>query len=206
MNMPARGQFLYLIGMPGSGKTTVLARALSDLPCVQERVPFKHIRYPGGVQLGEVREGFSGTDALAMNAQPGVLVWLRRSEFPAVVAEGDRLANASFFHELRLQGWELTVAYLRVPIDIGSTRSQSVRRTYQSPAWFRGRATKVERLATDFVSRDWVLDARLPPDVLAARLAEHPVIQRLGEGPSPVPTPPLSGVGMDSQIGGKDTL
>lgn len=205
MTMPSRGEFLYLIGMPGAGKTTVLRKALEGLEAVQERVPFAHLRYPGGVQLGAQRGAFSGTDALAMNCQPGVLVWLRRSAFPAVVAEGDRLANRSFFQELQLQGWALTVVFLQVPIAIGSTRGQSVRRTYQSPAWFRGRATKVERLAADFVSREWVLDARLPVETLAAQVAAHPAIQRLGEGPSALPASTLSGVGMDSQIGGKDT-
>ena len=69
----------YIIGIPGSGKSTALAGALQDDAILRSnvapgKVPF--IEYSSGlIQIGRNRETYPGTDVLSYNAQPKVLKW-----------------------------------------------------------------------------------------------------------------------------------
>lgn len=174
---------LYLVGVPGSGKTTLFRRLLAGVPAETHTSPFGWTSYPGGVQLGVERGAFSGTDVLPMNVQPRVLAWLDRCPYRYVVAEGDRLANGVFFDAVRAQGWHLTVATLDIEPGLASTRRESLRRTYQSPVWVRGRMTKVANLTRMYADPAWRLDARQPLDLLARRLRTHPAFVGLVGGP-----------------------
>lgn len=173
----------YLIGQPGAGKTTLLREVLAGLSGRQERQPFAHIVYDGGgVQLGAERAGFGGTDALALNVQPLVTTWLAQTAAPAIVAEGDRLANERFFQAARSLGWDLTVAWLATPDSIAEAR-RAARGSTQQAAWVNGRRTKVARLAQHWTPLEWILDGGLPVEMLAERIRQHPAIALLlGQG------------------------
>lgn len=162
--------FLYLIGEPGVGKTTLM-RTLTDghAPWVTH-APFPHIVYDdGGVaQIGVNREAFSGTDGLSMSIQPKVTEWLQQRPYRHLLAEGDRLANAKFFRAVAEAGYELRVAYL-VGQDAAAARrlarAQTMHFAPQDPGWVEGRKTKVRNLAMEFSALP--LNADLPPEALA---------------------------------------
>jgi hypothetical protein len=152
--------------------------------------PFAHTwHHPAGpsapvCELGRRREnGFGGTDALAMNAITRVEGWLdaMRDDLPLLVAEGDRLANDRFFSFCEGLG-DLTVVHLAVSPETARLRAAQ-RGSSQDESWWRGRMTKVERLAERW--SDWRLDGTLPPDVLGARLREHATLAVLNEKGSP---------------------
>lgn len=149
--------FLYVIGEPGTGKSTLVA----ELAKGAEAVPvngdsFNRTMHVGTdplvVEIGERRERFPGTDALAMNVQPKVEHWIGVTEHEHFLAEGDRLANARFFDYLVAAEIRLLVARLYV-----GERTQLARLTArgqrQDGSWLRGRRTKVERLAATFPER-----------------------------------------------------
>ena len=103
---------LYIIGAPGTGKSSLMRRVVAGLGLSwgpEERVWrelwVNPLLSPAGVQkgvsLGRERGTFSGTDALSMSAQPRVLEWLHATELPEyVVGEGMRLSSPRFLIEL----------------------------------------------------------------------------------------------------------
>lgn len=160
-----RPHLLYLVGDPGVGKTTTLQLALADHNVEATFLhPFlrtEHTWYadihdeqrPGVTitELGGRRSGgFGGTDAMAMNAQPKVLEWLRTTQPVRVVAEGDRLGNSKFFQAVRLLGYDLSLIYLTAhPFTIDARRKarQTEHGTQpQNMTWLLGRATKTANL------------------------------------------------------------
>jgi hypothetical protein len=169
---------MYLIGQPGSGKTTLMRATLLHLPTVQVQQPFAHLLFPNGIEIGGIRPGFGGTDMLPMNCQPGVIQWLQNSAFSKVVAEGDRLANDKFFAAMKGNGWNVHVVYLRCDDGLAADR-RALRRSAQNVTWIKGRISKVERLSLLWVPAEWVLDAAQPLHELASRLRQHPVVAAL---------------------------
>jgi hypothetical protein len=144
---------VYLIGEPGSGKTSLAAQTMDA--CGLHRIaaprPIPHEQLtrtdpadappgPGGppelaglpgfagLHLGRARPGgFGGTDALSMSIQPAVLAWL--ATHPAgpdglILGEGDRLATLSFFTALRQQGHQLRVVLLATPPATATARRE----------------------------------------------------------------------------------
>lgn len=180
-------QLLYLIGSPGSGKSTLFAELLKGLECriglrsSDNPVP-PHVVYPGhAVQLGAVRESFSGTDAMAMNVQPSVLKWLMPMNYfysgLPVIAEGDRLANAAFFNQVVANGVNLSVLLMDCPEE-EAVRRRAARGSNQNPSWLKGRVTKVQRLSDSFVLPKNRLDATLPVAELALQVKQHPFLSK----------------------------
>lgn len=170
---------LYIIGIPGSGKSTALAAALQGLPVVgQGSQPFAMVHYKYGVQLGRVRKAFSGTDALSLSVQPRAEDWITAAPpyVQAVVAEGDRLANVGFFRSATQAGWALDVIYLDVPLQIARQRCLE-RGSNQNEVWWKGRCTKVANLcAQRLVYR---IDGTLSVAAVAAGLQSRPALQAL---------------------------
>lgn len=166
---------LYVIGVPGSGKTTLVRQLVLGRRRRVAKKPFAHTVYEDGlVQLGRDREGHGGTDALSMSVQPYAIGALAARVWPRVLAEGDRLANRTFFERARGAGYVVDVALLDVPAELAAAR-RAERGTRQDEAWLRGRESKVENLRP-FVTL--TLDGSRPVEELAAELADHPVIRR----------------------------
>lgn len=172
----------YLIGVPGSGKSTFTETLLNGrAPDSEALQPFQHRHYGSVVMLGGGRNGFPGTDTLSLNVQPGVLRWLRDTESQLVYGEGDRLANDKFFSGAKAAGWNLTVAYLAVPEWEAEAR-RAARGSTQNASWVRGRETKVLRLVERWVGAGWILDGLSSPADVVARCPTHPVLEALRAG------------------------
>lgn len=141
--------FLYIIGEPGVGKSTLVAAMTEGLPYDETDSPFPFRRYDCGVtELGKRREDFSGTDALALNVQPTVVAYLEAVQPKLVLAEGDRLANQKFFNALEKLGYTVHVTALVGPGVAAKRRLQ--RGSHQDNTWLRGRQTKVRRLIEEW--------------------------------------------------------
>lgn len=177
---------LYIIGVPGAGKTTLMRELVLGRRRRVVPKPFAHTVYEDGlVQLGRDREQFGGTDALSMSVQPLVTAALETRTWSRVIAEGDRLANPSFFTAARNAGYEVDVALLDAAPELATER-RADRGSDQSDSWLRGRASKVDNL------RDHVtifLDAARTPADNAVLLADHPVLMTPSDLPNTKETP-----------------
>lgn len=178
---------LYLIGQPGSGKSTLADALTQGIESVEMERPFAHRLYPACelVELGAHRESFSGTDALPMNIQPKIVAWLQKGTPPFVLAEGDRLANGKFFQAVVDAGWNLRLAYLSLPATVASERRRArevkLGSTPQDAKWVKGRQTKARRLAEDWGSLLYRLNADQPTVKIMADLIRtgDPVVSTL---------------------------
>lgn len=169
--------FTYVIGEPGVGKSTLVATLTRGLMFRTQDKPFARREFLCGVvELGKVRESFSGTDALGMSVQPLAEEWLAETTPRLVLAEGDRLSNDKFFTAVTRLGYLLSVYYLFGP-DVAAER-RARRGSDQDPTWVKGRASKASRLAFDWMAFE--LDARLRPHELARQM-DDPVSRTLRE-------------------------
>jgi hypothetical protein len=175
----------YLIGEPGSGKSTLMAKLTEPLIPTLKRSPFAHTYWWSDrsaiTELGERRPGgFGGTDSLSMSVQPKVLTWLEKHNTP-VFGEGDRLANGKFFTGAVAVGWDVTVAYLEIDPAWAearrAARAQELGTKPQDPKWVQGRRTKVLRLAEDWATV--VLRADANEETLLDALRSQPVFKIL---------------------------
>ena len=176
MEHAGKRSITYIIGIPGSGKSTAVARALKDDKVIKEAsgsVPF--IEYSSGlIQIGRNRETYPGTDVLPYNAQPKVLEWLATiPNGTHVLAEGDRLANGKFFTALLSNGWNLKIIHLYCPPKVAIQRCIERGSTYKNP-WYQGRITKVDNLVAQFIDHVLLtLDSRWEPEMLAGEIKNH---------------------------------
>jgi hypothetical protein len=165
---------VYVIGVPGAGKTTLVRAALAGwhrVP-VASSVPHEQMVTPAGVtvgaHLGVDRAPFGGTDTLSMSIQPKAVAWLAALHYRVVLGEGDRLGTASFFAAAAaLPGVRLTVVLLDCPPVLAAARRAGRTPAAQDPVWVAGRMTKVARLAA---AADVHLDATRPAAALAGEL------------------------------------
>lgn len=169
---------IYLIGAPGSGKSTALKRALEIRRWgdpVQKLEPIPHLDYGAGlIQLGRVREtGFSGTDALGMAINPRAIEFLESRPANIVLGEGDRLANAGFLGAADRTG-VLTLIWLDVPPEVARQRAREralrLGTKEQTESWWKGRYTKTARLAGGWPHIR--LDGTRDPETVASDLAD----------------------------------
>ena len=141
---------VYLVGYPGSGKTTAMSIALEGVPWETEQKPFAHTVYGNGlVELGYDREPYGGTDSLALNIQPVVVKWMSEIDVPVVVAEGDRLANHKFFGAAtgtsNLRKRKLCLVHLKCP-ELTARKRAWERGSRFNESWLKGRISKVDNL------------------------------------------------------------
>jgi len=172
---------VYLVGEPGSGKSSVM-RAFTEGRSPEERPgPPAHTRWTGDgadglpplfTELGRRRDNFSGTDALPMNIQPAAVAWLAAQDEGLVVAEGDRLGNARFLAAAEAYGWSTMLAWMDTPADVAAAR-RDARGGGQNPTWVKGRRTKVARLVEGWMGEGAALPGTGTPEAAAHELRER---------------------------------
>lgn len=143
----------YLIGPPGSGKTTLVDLLVRGWPRLLVRKPFAHQIVPatGLVILGEHRPPFSGTDTLSMAVAKTAEAWLVHCGHQIIIGEGDRLAYPRFFEIASKAGYDVRLVYLDTPERVSAQR-RGVRASLhnlapQNERWCAGRAAKALNLA-----------------------------------------------------------
>lgn len=148
---------LYLIGAPGTGKTTLLAAWTARYkPGPAQRLhrllwaePLTLAGQPLGYRLGQTRHPFGGTDTLGMAVNPDAVEWAAFHPLPPLVCgEGARLANTAFLVALAART-RLLVVHLTADTahDRQTERAQRHGLTPQSEAWTKGATTRATNLA-----------------------------------------------------------
>jgi hypothetical protein len=168
---------IYLIGAPGTGKTTLMDKLTARFV----RVP----RYAGPVahdlladpvsgqvrhaEIGKRRAQFAGTDALNSAVITAAVPWISGRPFPVILAEGARLANRRFLSAAAAAGYDVTVVLLE-HADAQAWRTRRAERIgkTQNASWVSGRITASRNLADNPPPGVAVL--RGHPDDLAPRL------------------------------------
>jgi len=153
-------KIVYVIGEPGSGKTTLMKRVMEysgvtkDIH-VNEKfplVPF-HTNGQNLIVLGKYAEGdvFGGTDKTSMAIQPQAIDMLKAMKNVPIniTAEGDRLTTASFIEHI-VEEYDATIYYLRTTPDVRQVRYKE-RGSNQNETWLNGRITKIQNILTNFV-------------------------------------------------------
>jgi len=171
-------ELIYLIGQPGSGKSTVAAELFKRLPCGQKEEPFAHIVYPNAIQLGAQRESFSGTDALPMNVQPKVVPMMKDTDCQYFFGEGDRLANEKFFLAVAGAGIRLRVFFLRTSNATAAERREK-RGSKQDVTWLKGRITKVNNLWRTWGITPHTLNGEQEPEQIVAKMKKLTSISQM---------------------------
>lgn len=157
----------YVMGEPGSGKTTVSRLLLDGLRAEVKSVPYVTWTeyHPRFAQIGHDRETFGGTDSLSMAAQKKVIAWLEeQSKHQFIYAEGDRLTNAKFFDWALEHFDNVDIVALwnpKVAAKRRAARNAEIGKE-QNEVWLQGRRTKIERLMKEYKDHILVLDAGAP--------------------------------------------
>jgi thymidylate kinase len=151
---------IYLIGQPGSGKTTLTKEFQKNWAKINlYDKPFKYIEhettdYGKVYTLGWGREHFGGTDTLGNTVINHMAQFYKdaNEKGATIFGEGDRLANTRFF-ELAENYGTLHLFYLTTDDEEAERRRQersSKTGKEQNPSWVKGRATKHQNLAKRF--------------------------------------------------------
>lgn len=126
-------QALYIVGAPGSGKSTRMAQelegwAIGPYERWTRKEMFGHyLEHPEkgrGAYLGHLRSEYPGTDALSLSVAPQALLWLEALPLLGldwVFGEGIRLSHLGFLAALN-EATDLTVLYLDVDPEVASQR------------------------------------------------------------------------------------
>lgn len=175
-------RLIYLVGQPGSGKSTLMADLTAQFPrhkiAPNDDYPVAHdvLVDPRtgtvvGAELGIIRESFSGTDALPSAIIDKAVPWVLTRPYPLLLGEGARLGNKRFLESAIEAGYDVTLALLDhdQAEDWRAIRSKALKRT-QNESWVRGRRTASVNLADALKGKARVL--RGHPDTLRDGLAE----------------------------------
>jgi len=144
-------KLVYLIGMPGSGKTTVMREFMNHFAGWQSERPIDlldtqiagRIRVLGKYEEGEV---YAGTDRLSMAVAPKAIEWIKTKPNEFVIGEGDRLNNKGFFEAA---GDDLTIVHLTVSDDERERRYKE-RGSDQSESFIKTTQTKCNNILEAF--------------------------------------------------------
>lgn len=140
---------IYLIGEPGSGKTTLMRAATAEYPRIEFAKPIAHemLFNPAGlavaIELGKNRPPFSGTDTLGMSAITAAEHLIRTTYVPVILAEGARLANNRFLTNAHQYNYQI---HLILITSQHAPQRRQQRGTTQNPAWIKGATTRANNL------------------------------------------------------------
>lgn len=162
---------IYLIGAPGSGKTTLTEAFTADWKTTGElddpvKYRLHETNYGAAISLGWLRPNFGGTDTLGNTAIIPIETWLPglRNVIWALYGEGDRLANARFFNLAKDLG-DFYLFYLDTDPSVAEQRRRArsiLTGKQQNPSWVKGRETKHRNLALQFSA--YRLDGSFTPE------------------------------------------
>lgn len=171
-------RLIYLVGPPGSGKSTLMSALTRD--CL--RVTRTDLRLPRdelyrneqrvGVELGRQRGDFSGTDALAMNIHPVACQWIAHADEPVVLGEGQRLGTRAFLRAAADAGRLVDLVWLDPPAEVCQAR-RAARGSRQNPQWVKAATTRASRLAEAADAMPGVQMIHVPAHGSARDVAEH---------------------------------
>ena len=176
---------IYLVGQPGSGKSTLMAALTKGLVrcALDAETPVPHDllldRVSGeavGAEIGKQRGAFSGTDALASSIIDKAVPWVQTQPYDLLLAEGARLANKRFIQATADAGYAVMLGLLDHDDAEGwrKRRSKALGRE-QNPSWVKGRLTASRRLADAYPSALVVAGAVIAPEAgKVAVLKGHP--------------------------------
>jgi ribose 1,5-bisphosphokinase PhnN len=142
---------VYIVGVPGAGKSTLMAALTAEAGRHPQTKPFAHTVLlgrqgaPVGAELGRRRETFSGTDALAMNVQPKATQWLAERPYPLILGEGMRLGTIGFLEAAAGAGYAVKLVHLEVPEETAAQR-RAQRGSNQDEKWLKAARTRVGNL------------------------------------------------------------
>lgn len=150
---------LYVIGAPGVGKSTAMARLREPWDCEvmkHSEVPHVRLRHPlsalpVGVELGVPRENFPGTDALSMSIGPRAMQFVLTNTGVFVMGEGARLATRPFIGGCATQGVRVTLVRLKADPELLEERWRA-RGAKQNPSWRKGAETRARAVCEWFGS------------------------------------------------------
>lgn len=149
---------LYIVGAPGSGKSTAMAHLLRgwDIGPYQKwtsREMFGHyLEHPEkgrGAYLGHLRPEYPGTDALSLSVAPQALLWLDALPLLGldwVFGEGARLSHLGFLAALD-EATDLTVVYLEVDEEVAAQRRRDRGGKQLSPQFIKIQTSKARNVA-----------------------------------------------------------
>lgn len=152
-------EFLYVIGEPGAGKSTLVKALAGDTEKRMSREPVPHIVWNTPTQqvleIGYERDTFRGTDATPMSVQPAAIKFVQSRPCDLMMGEGDRLATSGFFTAIQEAGYRFILLHLDPP-DAAQRRKRRAAElgNAQNATWVKGRVSKVKNLV-----RQWALEA-----------------------------------------------
>lgn len=150
---------IYIIGGPGSGKSTLMAQLLEgwEVGPYQKwtsREMFGHyLVHPSqgaGAYLGHLRPDYPGTDALSLSVAPQALAWLDSIPLLGldwVFGEGTRLSHMGFLLALA-SCTDLTVIYLEIDPEEAARRRLARGGKLLSEHYCKVATTKAKNVAT----------------------------------------------------------
>jgi hypothetical protein len=156
-------RLVYLVGIPGAGKSSVLRAALQTYVGPLVKQPFAHhpLLLPEAVAhlptlLGRYdaeAEPFTGTDRLSMGVQTVVLRWCMMYQPSLVIGEGDRLGTDRFFSQMRdTLGYQCDVVHIICQSHDAAERRAKRHPIPQNETWIKGRFTKMINLDKTWVN------------------------------------------------------
>ena len=145
-------KLIYIIGLPGTGKSTIMKEFMASRDWSAERVTdLLDTHVSGNVRvLGKYsdEETFSGTDRLSMAVAPKATEWMNTAPDEVIIGEGDRLNNKAFFEAAKSVG-ELHIIHI-ASSDDERERRYDLRGSNQSDKFISTVRTKVSNIAEHF--------------------------------------------------------